>query len=71
MSTYILTMCFLAPCQAFSKFLPVTSIPWYDGKQMMRILRFCGELTAPVPVSNLFFLPDHPGPGLVQFSPSP
>lgn len=47
----------LKPDEALERLLPVTSIPWYDGETMSKILLFCDDLLAHVPTFELHFKP--------------
>jgi len=47
----------LKPDEGLERLLPVTSIPWYDHETMSRILLFCDDLLAHVPIFELHFRP--------------
>jgi hypothetical protein len=47
----------LSPTEMVERLMPVTSIPWFDGKILLSILSFC-ENIASVPAYELSFKPD-------------
>jgi len=47
----------LTPSQALERLLPVTSVPWYDGEVVSRVLAFLDDLLARVPTFDLHFKP--------------
>ncbi len=53
----------LSPREAAERFMPVTSIPWYDPEPMTMVLRFLDDLVAHVPAFDLRF---RPGPGVTE-----
>jgi hypothetical protein len=48
----------ISPAEAVERFMPVTSIPWYDETMMTKILTFCEEIVSSCPAYDLFFRPD-------------
>ncbi len=53
----------ISPQEALERFLPVTSIPWYDQEIMSKILTFCEGLVTSVPAYDLYF---KPGPEVAE-----
>ncbi len=48
----------MKPREALEVLLPVTSIPWYDGEVMPKVLAFCEDLVAHVPAFRFYFTPN-------------
>jgi hypothetical protein len=48
----------ITEADAFRRFMPVLSIPWYDKEAVSRIFSFVEELIAKIPSYVLYFTPD-------------
>jgi hypothetical protein len=48
----------ITPAEAVKRFMPVTSIPWYDKPTMLSILSFCEEVVSHIPAYEFSFRPE-------------